>query len=126
MTTLSNGNVNRSFNPYDLLLIAGEPCSFNVHHIFYDNDSDNDKTNPAILEHRARLDGHSAGFKLKLDTTPKDGDFAFCRLARMLRNTFSSEDKELWKHLTALRLLKSEEEDNDTAQPLCRQNFETK
>ena len=68
-----------------------------------DSDSDNDKTNPTIKEHRMRLDRHLVGFNLKIHVyaTPKDGDFAFCSIVRMLRSTFSSDDKEVWQHLKA-------------------------
>ena len=111
MTSLSNDNVKRSFHTDDLLLIADKPQSLNVHHIFYDNESDNDKTNPTITEHRTPLDRNLAGFNLKINAIAKDGDCAFCSVARMLRSTFSSEDEEIWQHLITLGLLKNEEED---------------
>ena len=93
------------------MLIAGKPKSLNVHHIFYDNESDNDKTNPTITEHRTGLDRNLASFNLKIDAIAKDSDCAFRSVASILRSTFSSEDKEIWQHLTTLGLLKNEEED---------------
>ena len=65
MTSLSKDNVNRSFHPDDLLLIADKPNSLNVHHILYDN-IDNDESNPVIQEHRTRLDRHLAGSTVQL------------------------------------------------------------
>ena len=96
MSSLSNDNVNRSFHTDDLLLIADKPKSLNVHHIFYDNESDKDKTNPTTTEHRTRLDRNLSSFNLKINAIAKDGDCAFRSVARMLRSTFSSEDKEIW------------------------------
>ena len=116
MTSLCNDNVNRSFFPGDLLLIADKPKSLSVHHILYDNESD--KTNPAITEHRTRLDRNLAGFNLKIDAIAKDGDCAFRSVVRMLRSTFSSEDQEIWQHLTTLGLLKNEDEDIKTLRNL--------
>ena len=59
-----------------------------------------------------------AGFKLKIDGTAKDGDCAFRSVARMLRSTYTSKDKEVWQHLSTLGLLKNEEEDIKTLRNL--------
>ena len=118
MTSLSKDNVNRLFHPDDLLLIADKPNSLNVHHILCDNDIDNNESNPVIQEHRTCLDRHLTGFNLNIDGTAKDGDCAFRSVARMLRSTYTSKDKEVWQHLSTLGLLKNEEEDIKTLRNL--------
>lgn len=53
----------------------------------------------------------------------RDGDCAFHSIVRMIKVSFSSDDKLLLEHLTALGLLKSEEEDISTLRKLFVQEI---
>lgn len=94
-------NDNRSFNPDDLLPIADKPNSFNVPHILYDKDINNDN-DPVVQKRRTRLYRNLAGFNLQINGTAKDGDCAFCSIARKLRATYSHKDNEVWQHLSMI------------------------
>ena len=53
---------------------------------------------------------HLATFNLVINPLAKDGDCAFCSLVKMIKASYSSNDKPLWEHLKTLGLLKTEEE----------------
>ena len=53
-----------------------------------------------------------------IDDTAKDGDCAFRSIVRMIKVSYTSEDKPLLEHLIALGLLKSEDKDISTLRKL--------
>ena len=77
-----------------------------------------DKEDPTIKEHQARLTRHLAGFNRVIDDTAKDGDCAFRSIVRMIKVSYTSEDKPFVEHLIALGLLKSEDKDISTLRKL--------
>ena len=118
--TLASDNCNRSFHPDDLLLIANNPNGLTLDGVMY-NYSDcwlGDKEDPTIKEHQARLTRYLAGFNRVIDDTAKDGDCAFRSIVRMIKVSYTSEDKPLLEHLIALGLLKSEDKDISTLRKL--------
>ena len=54
---------------------------------------------------------HPATFNLLINPLAKDGDCAFHSVVKMIKASYSSNDKPLWEHLKMLGLLKTEEED---------------
>ena len=50
-------------------------------------------------------------FNLVINPLAKDGDCAFRSVVKMIKASYSSNDKPLWEHLKMLGLLKTEEED---------------
>ena len=52
-----------------------------------------------------------ATFNLVINPLAKDGDCAFRSVVKMIKASYSSNDKPLWEHLKTLGLLKTEEED---------------
>ena len=52
---------------------------------------------------------HPATFNLVINPLAKDGDCAFCSVVKMIKASYSSNNKPMWEHLKTLGLLKTEE-----------------
>ena len=52
---------------------------------------------------------HLATFNLVINPLAKDGDCAFRSVVKMIKASYSSNDKPLWEHLKTLGLLKTED-----------------
>ena len=111
INSLSTDNCHRSYHPEDLLLITNNQDGLSVHHSWADDCDFSSLSDPTITEHRARLGKHLATFNRIIKPTAKDGDCAFRSIIKMIKASYSSDDKLLWEHLITLGLLKTEEED---------------
>ena len=99
INSLSTDNCNRSYHPEDLLLIADNPDGLSVHHSWADDCDFSSLSDPTITEHQARLGKHLATFNRIIKPTAKDGDCAFRSIIKMIKASYSSDDKLLWEHL---------------------------
>ena len=104
INSLSTDNRDRSYHPEDLLLIADNPDGLSIHHICADDGDFSALLDKTIAEHQALLRRHLATFNLVINPLAKDGDCAFRSVVKMIKASYSSNDKPLWEHLKMLGL----------------------